>query len=237
MGLHRFIGEYNLNRKHIKVYDKSVVKQIRKVLRLNLGDKVIFCDGRGNEALSEIIGFIKDGIEFKVIKKAEKKMGSGSEVFLFCSILKRDRFELVVQKATEIGVSMIIPMLCKRTVKKNVKYERLEKIIREAAEQSGRSELPRLEEVMTFDEATNVIKNVAANFLLDMTGDSNKASVKEKKEVSLGVWVGPEGGWEKSELEKAESLNFEIVNLGKSVLRSETAAIIASYLGVNSLLG
>ena len=121
-----------------------------------------------------------------------------------------------------------MPVLAKRTVKMNLRSDRLEKIIREASEQSGRGIVPRLHSVAGFEAALNHAKeNNQVNFFLDVSGHGIDNSKPTK--LQTGVFVGPEGGWDNSEIEKAQEIGFEVVSLSKLILRAETAAILGVY--------
>jgi 16S rRNA (uracil1498-N3)-methyltransferase len=147
--------------------------------------------------------------------------------------LKKSNFELVVQKATEIGVGEIVPILCKNTVKTGLNLKRLEKIAKEAAEQSKRVTLPKIEKILSFKEAIEKARNFDLKILFDISGKN--PSFLKRKVKNVAIFIGPEGGWDKSEIELAKKENFEILNLGKLNLRSETAAIVSSFLIIHSL--
>jgi 16S rRNA (uracil1498-N3)-methyltransferase len=149
------------------------------------------------------------------------------QVILYCSIIKRENFELMAQKATEVGVKEIVPLLSSRTIKLNIKSERVEKIIKEASEQSGRGKVPELHPPMTFKDALEHAKSNDLNLFFDPSGKIFSPLTQEKK---IGVFIGPEGGWDEDEIGLARAQNFQIVSLGKLVLRAETAAIVASFL-------
>src|SRR3989344_2070787 len=117
------------------------------------GEQVLLCDEGMNEVLAEVTEIVHKVIKVKVIKEQRNENEPLRKVMLYCAILKRENFELVVQKATEIGVAEIVPVITRRTVKLALKQERLEKIIKEAAEQSGRGVVPTLSKPMEFQEA------------------------------------------------------------------------------------
>jgi 16S rRNA (uracil1498-N3)-methyltransferase len=229
MKTHRFIGDYNFDAAQITIADEEVVKQIRSVLRLAVGEQLILCDGRGQEALVTIETVGKNEIILKVEKVMENENEPAKHVVLYCAVLKRENFELVVQKATEIGVKESVPVITKRTVKLNLNLRRLEKIIKEAAEQSGRGVVPVLCEPIDFEKALEQAKDNEVNFFFDVSGEKLKA---ESYKLKAGVWIGPEGGWDATELEAAKNADMQIATLGKRTLRAETAAIVASYLAV-----
>ena len=148
--------------------------------------------------------------------------------------MKKDNFELVVQKATEVGVKEIYPIISKRTVKFDFKKERMDKIIKEASEQSMRISLPILHQTIFFQEALKESSQNQLNVFCDLSSPLFSEILKEKlipkKIDSLGIFIGPEGGWSEEEIHLAKDNNFLMVKLSDLVFRSETAAIIAVYL-------
>lgn len=233
MRLHRFIIEnINLGSEKVRVEDKGTIDQIRKVLRLKEGDRIVFCDGTGSEAEIEIEKFEKGHLEGKVIARKMNNNEPPVSVTLFCAVLKKENFEIVCQKATEVGISKIVPVLTSRTVKMNLKTERLEKIIKEASEQSERGIVPKLEDIKKIEEAIEYAKENELNIFFDRSGD-RAADVKKTEKKNIGIFIGPEGGWDESEVGMAKSAGFKIVSMGKCNLRAETAAIIGAYLALN----
>lgn len=226
---HRFIGNFNLKTGNLELKDKELFNQMRNVLRLEVGDEVMLCDGKLNEARVKIIGFRKDSIEFNILEKWQNQNEPERHVVLYCSILKKENFELVVQKATEIGVSEIVPVIAARTVKLDVRKNRLEKIIKEAAEQSGRGIVPVLHDPVDFKKAIDLAVKDSLNILFDSSGSSLNSLVTNHWSL-VTIFIGPEGGWTSEELEAVKIADFEIISLGKLTLRAETAAIIASYI-------
>lgn len=236
MRLHRFIGEYNLNKDIIEIKDLDFIKQIKSVLRLELGDFLILCDGNGIEAKVEIIEINKGEIITQVIERTEKEQDL-KKVSLYLSILKKENFELAVEKAVEIGVSEIIPIITERTVKLNLNEDRLRKIIREASEQSGRVYLPKLSPIMKFEDAILDGKKNEENIFFDIVDikETVRGSFASAHSNSASIFIGPEGGFTEEENNFAKENNYEIQSLGKLTLRAETAAIIATYKVVNNL--
>lgn len=231
MRLHRFIRDFNLQTNALlKITDEELVNQIKNVLRLGVGDQIILADGKLNEALVKIVALEKKQVIGKIISVEKNQNEPKISVTLYCSILKKENFELVVQKSVEVGVSEIIPLITRRTIKLNLKEERLRKIIREAAEQSGRGILPVIKTPINFNEALFSAEKNVVNLLFDQSGQILSKSYYLKDCNKIGIWIGPEGGWDKKEIELAQKKDFKIISLGKLTLRAETAAIIASYL-------
>jgi len=230
MKLHRFILPFTISGEQVEITDPEVVGQIRNVLKLKAGEQVLLCDEGMNEVLAEVTEIVHKVIKVKVIKEQRNENEPLRKVMLYCAILKRENFELVVQKATEIGVAEIVPVITRRTVKLALKQERLEKIIKEAAEQSGRGVVPKLHEPIEFEKAVEQVKD-KQNILFDSSGSIPASS--SQLPASIAIWIGPEGGFDETEIAAAKTAGFHIATLGKLTLRAETAAIVASYLAVN----
>lgn len=231
MKMHRFFGDFDLSERVIMVFDKSLYNQIHNVLRVEINEQVILCDKHGNEAIAILNKAQKDGIEFEILSVGKNEREPEKYVTLYCSILKRENFEWVIQKATEVGIKEIVPLICARTVKTGFSKERLEKIIKEAAEQSGRGMLPVLNNPLFFKQGVLLARaGNAINIFFDTSSVEKTIKYKDKK---TGIFIGPEGGWDEKEKQFAEENNFDIVSLGGLTLRAETAAIVASYITIN----
>ena len=233
MRLHRFFLPFSATDNSLIIADEKIVNQIKNVLRLKDGDEILIFNGE-KERKGKIEEIAKNAIKIilkeEVINLREPKI----KVKLFCSLLKKDNFELVVQKATEVGVKEIYPIISKRTVKFDFKKERMDKIIKEASEQSMRISLPILHQTISFQEALKESSQNQLNVFCDLSSPLFSEILKEKliskKIDSLGVFIGPEGGWSEEEIHLAKDNNFLMVKLSDLVFRSETAAIIAVYL-------
>lgn len=163
---HRFIGKFPLEAKQFWISDDELAHQAREVLRLKPGEEIILSDGEGREAQTEIVSCDRGAVEVKILEVRAGLNEPKAKVTLYLAILKRENFEFAVQKAVEVGVSKIVPVITRRTVKLGVKSERLKKIIKEAAEQSGRSILTQLDEEMNFKEALSDAKTNDLNIFL-----------------------------------------------------------------------
>jgi len=233
MKIHRFIGKFDLSVNKAGLTQKEleitgeIAHQIIKVLKLKPGEKIELCDGKNISAIAEILRIGKKKILVKIETLFHQNFAeqNNKKVNLFCAILKKENFELVVQKTTECGVSKIIPIVSARTVKTGLNLERLKKIAKEASEQSGRFDIPEIHEPKNFLEA---IAEKGENILFDVNGE--KYSYISNSNSPQNIFIGPEGGWTSEEIEKAKSLNFKILSLGPLTLRGETTAIVATYL-------
>ena len=231
MRLHRFIGNFDLSKKAVEITDPKITKQIKAVLRLSTGDKIILADGQGREAEATITLATSNSVTASVEKVAEKENAPG-KVNLYFSIIKKGNFELGLQKAVEAGVSSITPIVTERTVKTGLNFERLEKIIREASEQSGRTVLPRLYPISNFEDALIAGKNNERRMIFHPAGSLYKPS---KDLDSVSIFIGPEGGFTDKEIGRAEENGYAAYSLGPLIMRAETAAMITTYRTVNGI--
>ncbi|MFZ2038580.1 MAG: RsmE family RNA methyltransferase [Minisyncoccia bacterium] len=227
MRINRFLVEFDPKQTEIKITDENLINQIKNVLKLSLEHVVNLFNGRGEEVLAEVITLNKKEVVFSVQEVFTSKDNGDKRVILYCAILKKENFELVAQKGTEVGVSKIVPIITERTIKLGLNMERLQKIVKEAAEQSGRGIVTEISEPIKFIEALEQAKENDVNFFCHF---SNKSINKIKANGQIGLFIGPEGGWSDGEVEQAKEEGCEVVALGENVLRAETAAIVSTYL-------
>jgi len=233
MRLNRFFLDFQPEAKIVRILDKEIIHQIRNVLRLKEGNEVIIFNNNLKEALTKIVKIDKNFLDLEILEIKENLIEPKREVILNCAILKKENFELVVQKVVEIGIKEIVPLITERTVKINLNFERLEKIIKEASEQSGRGKLPLISKPIDFEKAI-VLNRGNANLFFDVKGNKFIPSLlKDFNNKKIGLFIGPEGGWDEKELALAKNKGFKIVNLSPLTFRAETAAIIVCYLALN----
>jgi 16S rRNA (uracil1498-N3)-methyltransferase len=223
MKIHRFIDNFDLSKNEIEITGK-IAHQIVKVLKLKAGEKVELSDGKGVVAFGKIKKIEKSNVTVekeKIIKEEENK-----KIVLYCAILKKENFELVVQKTTECGISKVVPIISARTIKTGLNLERLQKIAKEASEQSGRSTVPEISEPIAFTKAIEIVEGKSV--LFDISGSKFTSNYNLE---TKNLFIGPEGGWTEEEIKRARNISsFKICSLGKITLRAETAAIISTYL-------
>lgn len=227
MRLHKFFIKEDLSRKDIILKDAGLINQIKNVLRLKPGDEIILSDDRLTEAIAKIVSIKEKMLAVSIAATRQNTNEPKNHAILYLAILKRENFEIAVQKATEVGIKEIVPIITKRTIKLGLKNERLEKIIQEAAEQSNRGKIPVLEESIPLESAFNHARGNNLNLFfhpvgqpLPPTGDKNR----------IGIFIGPEGGWDESEIILAKNSSFQIIKLSPLSFRAETAALVASYI-------
>lgn len=227
--VHRFIGNFNITEFTLTITEREFVNQVRNVLRLNVGEELILSSGSAEEARAKITSYGNKYVEVSILERMKNTREPKRSVTLYLSVLKRENFELAAQKATEVGVARIVPVISARTVKMNINKERVEKITKEAAEQSGRGVVPGIASAMSFEEALIDAKKNDLALFFDAEGKEFKYSVLDKIK-SVGIFVGPEGGWTNEEIEKSKEAKLISINLGALTLRAETAVTVASYL-------
>lgn len=222
MKLQRFFCEEPLSGKNsVVITHDSMVSQFKNVLRFVKGDKVVLFDNSGFDFHCSIENYDNKSVTLNIEKSVRNTILPLKETYLFASIVKKDNFEWIAQKATELGVSYIIPIISERTEKKDINIERIHKIIVEAAEQCGRGTLPVLHDVMTLENALHDyghIKSIAWHPL-------SQKFVSQEIVSTIGSYVGPEGGWSPAEEEMFKKHGVHMRSLGPQVLRAETAVI------------
>lgn len=204
--------------------DTEQIHQIVSVLRLVHGDEIVIVH-EGKEAPARIEN-IEEGKITLSVGEILLSPTPPREVYLACSVLKKDNVELIVQKATEIGVAGIIPFISERTVKTTIAMKRLEKISREAVEQSGWGSVPQLYDIQTYHDAVDMLKGMCETLYL---ADTETDVISPIQGSSCGVLVGPEGGFSEEERAYAYQKEAHPLSLGKSTLRGETAAVLSVY--------
>lgn len=215
---------------------------MRGVLRLKPGDEVFVFDGLGREYLCRIESLRRDSAALSILEEVEAASPeSVLDLTLALALLKGEKFDLVVQKATELGVTRVMPVMTKlsdirlrdeRDAEKRT--SRWRRIALEAAKQSGRARLPLIEEPIAFDsllESTSHVNNEWRMMFSERGGHTLAQSLEtSERPPSLVALVGSEGGWTDEELESARAHEWEIITLGGRILRAETAAIAITAL-------
>lgn len=238
MRLHRFFIDQSWTEGPVQIANPDLCHQWSSVLRMKAGDRIIICDGCGAQSEAVIEALTKKSALLDA--KAPQKIDAepNRRITLACAVLKRENFEWVVQKATEAGVATIIPLLTERTVKTGLKQDRLLRIAREAAEQSGRGVIPDISEPVSFEEflqKSNPSPSPSPRIFFHCGADGD-LWVKDMSSANTATCIiGPEGGWSDEEADLAKKHGCIIGSLGSLTLRAETAAVIATYRIVQSI--
>ena len=212
--------------------DKSQSHYLNKVMRINIGKNFSLFNQSG-EWEAKIAKIIKGVVEFSITKKIRSNTNE-KEIWLAFAPIKLNYLNLMIQKATELGVTRFIPILTERTIVRKINEKRVNKIIVEASEQSNRLKIPQLKEIvklddfLKFNQKTNVIFG-------DLNTNNNKLNIKRTE--PLCILIGPEGDFTTREREKILKLkNIIPLKINENILRSETAAIsIMSIVTFNLL--
>ncbi len=197
-------------------------------LRIRVGDYITVFDGNGTEYKCRVRNVKKDRTELDVISVEHDVGETKTDLTLFLSVIKEDRFEFAVQKATELGVNRIIPVYSAFTQRGgNLNIERLNKIAISACEQCGRSRVPKIENSIEFDELVKHAKNSYLIFPWEREMHGRLRDAIDKSQKAISVFIGPEGGITQSEKDTLTDAGAKSVTLGTRILRAETAAITA----------
>ncbi len=209
-----------------------------KVLRMKHGDFAIVCDGNGSDLLCRISD-TGDGIVKLDILDRKPSVGEPDlKLRLFQCCPKSDKMDFIVQKAVELGASEVIPVISKRCVSRPdpksaaKKCERWQRIADEAAKQCGRGRLPAVGELVSFDEAVKAF-GADTGIIFYECGGKHLADIVTERTGSIDVFIGSEGGFEKAEVELAQSAGIIPATLGTRILRCETAPVAAIAVLMN----
>jgi 16S rRNA (uracil1498-N3)-methyltransferase len=215
----------------VVIVSDDLLHQIRNVLRFNVSERMVLCDNTGYEYEVEVSQISKNEIVGKLIEKRLNAVEPKLKIALYVGLLKSpERFEFILQKATEVGVTEFIPLITERTEKLSLnKIDRLRRILKEAAEQSGRGVIPVLKEAAKLkDLFKSPVNEDEVNLFATPEAEMSlrRAINKISKVNKINLFVGPEGGFTKKEVFEAEQHGMTIFHLEKRILRTETAAIV-----------
>jgi 16S rRNA (uracil1498-N3)-methyltransferase len=248
--MHRFFVFPEAFASHPVTLTGDQAHQIRRVLRMRLGERVTLLDGQGYAYEAILIALGEADAKFQVVKRWTEASEPRTQITLYQAVLKGDNFAWVLQKGTEVGVSRFVPTVCERNVIDDLdavegKRERWLRITQEAAEQSGRARLPELASAELFRQAV-----ASSPPSLLPTGEThgealrlipweNERSVRLRDALAgcnfaagacIELFVGPEGGFTEEEVALARRYGVQPVTLGPRILRAETAGVIAAAL-------
>lgn len=213
----------------------SDVNHIKNVLRMKVGEELHISDGNNKKYLCAVKTMTSEEVCVSILEELQSDTELPSRIYLFQGLPKSDKMELIVQKAVELGAYEVIPVATKRAVvkldekKSAKKVERWNSIAEGAAKQSGRNVIPKVKPVMSFKEAVQQATELDVTLIPYELAEG----MKETKQIiesiqpgqSIGIFIGPEGGFETSEVEYAMEAGIKPVTLGKRILRTETAGL------------
>jgi 16S rRNA (uracil1498-N3)-methyltransferase len=243
--MHRFFIPKNSLIDDTITISGDTARQIIKVLRLKVGENITILDNSGWEYQTTITSIHNDMVLGKVVGKTSGKGEPRIQITLCQALLKTDKFELVLQKGVELGVVRFVPFFSERCVAKMPsanKIERWQEIIKEAAEQSRRSLLPQLAQVIPFEEACEQAPMPSLILWEEEKTRGLRQVLKSKpfmESSEITIFVGPEGGFTLTEIEFARDQGIITLGLGKRILRAETAglAVISAIMYEKGELG
>jgi len=231
MRFHRFYIQTPITEDTFDITDRDLIHQWRSVFRYNVGSQVILFDGSGTDYLCMITSLRNLGATASVIKKTKTAdVTQRKNLWLCVALVKKDNFELVVEKATELGVNHIVPIICEHSEKRKLKMDRMQKIATESSEQSGRGDIPVIHEITTIQELFQNGMLPQEKIAFHPTGIPFKQYRDSTNQTSFATFIGPEGGFSDKEIAQFKSYNIPIVSLGTQILRTETAAIAVASL-------
>lgn len=231
---HFFVTSSNVSGEHLSIVGDDV-NHMKNVLRMRNGEAFTAADENGIFYRCEVESLEKQEVTAKILWKEQGSSELSSKIYLFQGLPKSDKMELIIQKAVELGAFEIIPVATKRAIvkldakKEASKRKRWQSIAEGAAKQSGRMLIPHISEVKTFREALKQAQELDINVIpyecargIEGTREIFQSI---QRGMSVGIFIGPEGGFEETEVEEAKSVGVHPVTLGKRILRTETAGL------------
>ena len=245
-----FVRDDQINDNKVDIIGEDV-NHISNVLRMKVGDEFQVCNSDTTENYNvEIKSFEKEKIICSIINKMKSEAESDINLKIFQGIPKSDKMELIIQKSTELGIKELIPVDMERCVSKisgkdeKKKIDRWQKISEVAAKQSGRDMIPKIHNVIKINDIVKVISDFDMIIVPYEKAEvySFKDAIEEIKEydksnINIGIVIGPEGGFEPSEIVQLREAGAKIVTLGKRILRTETVALAMSSVIMYELGG
>ena len=244
--MHRFyVTKEQIHNEQITITGPDV-NHIKNVLRMGPGDELIICNGQGKDCYCIIELVSEKNILAKIVSIQDTGTELMANITLFQGLPKKDKMELIIQKAVELGVYEIVPVMTNRVIvkieddkKKKKKLERWKAIAESAAKQSRRGIIPKIHPIVSFEKALQLGSSLDFGIL----PYENEKGIKYTKEVmnqigqykSIGVYIGPEGGFDESEVIAAQNHGIKPITLGRRILRTETAGLAVLSMMMLSL--
>ncbi len=233
--MHRFYcPQADFASKVIQIVDSHEIHHIKDVLRLKKGDEACVFNGKGGEALTTIGEVGDNAVRLQVRSVRQKGKEGKPRIILACAVPKKAKFEFILEKATELGVDVLIPLKTKRTEviftedKQRTKQERFQKVVLNAAKQCGRADIPRISRMTPLAEALKGLDPQGLSVIPSLNG--HNPPIREvldlhQKPVSVTFLIGPEGDFTPDEVALAKEYGCIPVSLGPTVLKVDTAAL------------
>ncbi|MDR0946387.1 MAG: 16S rRNA (uracil(1498)-N(3))-methyltransferase [Ruminococcus sp.] len=211
----------------VKIYGDDYIHLTRS-LRVGCGEEITFVHG-GTDFFGVVTAITKDCLEAKITAEKLAESEPNLKITLFQAMPKFDKFEQIIEKSVELGVTQIVPFLSERCVSrpKNDKSQRWQKISESAAKQSGRGIIPEVGRIISFKEAVEQMKTFDLPMFFYETGGERMTAEMVENKKTAAVMIGAEGGFSLDESRRAEAAGMKILTLGKRILRCETAPVAA----------
>ncbi|OHA05752.1 MAG: hypothetical protein A2934_04625 [Candidatus Sungbacteria bacterium RIFCSPLOWO2_01_FULL_47_10] len=227
--MHRFFVKKEIPDSGIFILEsEAIAHQLSRVLKIKRGEDVVFFNGGGFDVVTKIDKISSRYVSGKITRRIQNSKDPSCEVHLYSALIKKDKFDWVLEKGTELGVKFFHPLLSERSVKTGVNLDRALRVVKEATEQSGQDRIPEVLESMKFPDAVDRAPEGETRILFDPNGEP--LSLKKEDMKRVHVFIGPEGGFSEKEREYAKNHGFSIASLAPRILRSETAAVLATGL-------
>lgn len=240
---HFFIEQKQIGLEEIVINGQDV-NHIGNVLRMKPGEKIVVSNGQGKSYCCEIAEITKEKVIARIVSESKEQGELPARLYLFQGLPKGEKMELIIQKAVELGAYQVIPVATQRSIvklegkKQEAKVRRWNSIAESAAKQSGREIIPKVTEVMALNAAFSYAEKFEVK-IIPFEHVRGMAETKRELErirpgMNVGIFIGPEGGFEEKEIELAEKAGVIPVSLGGRILRTETAGLmvlsVAGYL-------
>lgn len=236
MSLPLFYIDHHLPEQDIVNLQEETGKHVIQVLRMKAGEKLQLTDGNGNLFTTEIINDHKKFPQVKILSSLVRQQSTAKLSIAISLIKNNSRFEWFLEKATEIGVNEIIPLICERTERQHFRFDRMKTILVSAMLQSRQVWLPKLSEPVRFNDCIKQIHH-PQKFIAHCLPDKRQSFANSvSKDSDTTILIGPEGDFTQSEIDFALQNNCVPVSLGETRLRTETAGIVAVTLARNTNL-
>jgi len=240
---HFFVEQEQIEEQGIRIVG-SDVNHMRNVLRMKPGEEILISSREGGDYHCSVEHLDEEEVYARIMWKEELGRELACQVVLFQGLPKGDKMEMIIQKNVELGVHAIVPVAMKRCVvkldakKAQAKQKRWQQISESAAKQSKRGIIPEITEVMSFKEALAYAGELDVKLLPYECAEGMPRTKKLLSAIEpgqkVGIFIGPEGGFEDKEVEDAQNAGFEVMTLGRRILRTETAGMmlmsVLSYL-------
>lgn len=220
-------------------FDSQAAHQMRHVLRLSAGDAVVVCDGQGHAWQAELVTLDRQRARARLLAEQVGPNEPAARITLYQGTLKADKLEWVLQKGTELGVYRFVPLIARRSIVRDrstlaTKLVRWQTIVREAAEQAGRTRVPEVMPAQQLAEALSTAREPDVLRVVCWEGETSwrlrdvlPPAVARGTAPAIDLFIGPEGGFAGDEIATARACGLAVVNLGPRILRAETAGLAA----------